>query len=54
LGNSTSSSAPVVSADGNKEMNKVFVGGLPPEIDRDALKEIFSEFAQVTHTVVMV
>ncbi|GKY92362.1 hypothetical protein MPSEU_000207100 [Mayamaea pseudoterrestris] len=52
--NETDSAAPAVSADGNKEMNKVFVGGLPAEIDRDALKDIFSEFAPVTDTVVMV
>jgi RNA recognition motif-containing protein len=24
--------------------NKVFVGGIPPHVDRDGLKEIFSEF----------
>ena len=47
-------STPTAVGDPNKELNKVFVGGLPHEIDRDALKEIFSEFAPVTDTIVMV
>lgn len=34
--------------------NKVFVGGIPPHIDRDGLKEIFEEFGTVVDTIVMV
>lgn len=34
--------------------NKVFVGGIPPHIDRDGLKEIFSEFGTVVDAIVMV
>ena len=32
---------------------KVFVGGIPPHIDRDELREIFQRFGPVTDTVVM-
>lgn len=34
--------------------NKVFVGGIPPHVDRDGLKEIFSEFGVVVDAIVMV
>jgi len=34
--------------------NKVFVGGIPPHIDRDGLKEIFEEFGTVVDAIVMV
>eukprot|EP00934_Nitzschia_sp_Nitz4_P003925 Nitzschia sp. Nitz4//scaffold4_size323378//70352//71376//NITZ4_000632-RA/size323378-snap-gene-0.444-mRNA-1//-1//CDS//3329553315//3915//frame0 len=34
--------------------NKVFVGGLPPNVDRDGLKEIFEEYGAVVDAVVMV
>ena len=34
--------------------NKVFVGGIPPHIDRDGLKEIFEEFGPVVDAIVMV
>lgn len=33
---------------------KVFVGGLPPHVDRDELRQIFSEFGPVTDAIVMV
>lgn len=33
--------------------NKVFVGGIPPNIDRDALKGIFEEFGPVVDAIVM-
>jgi len=33
---------------------KVFVGGIPPHIDRDGLKEIFEEFGTVVDSIVMV
>jgi RNA recognition motif-containing protein len=33
--------------------NKVFVGGIPPHIDRDGLKEIFEEFGTVVDAIVM-
>jgi RNA recognition motif-containing protein len=33
---------------------KVFVGGIPPHVDRDELVQIFSEFGPVTDAVVMV
>jgi RNA recognition motif-containing protein len=33
--------------------NKVFVGGIPPNIDRDGLKEIFSRFGTVVDGIVM-
>jgi RNA recognition motif-containing protein len=33
--------------------NKVFVGGIPPNIDRDGLKEIFSKFGTVVDGIVM-
>eukprot|EP00523_Entomoneis_sp_CCMP467_P006330 CAMPEP_0168732568 /NCGR_PEP_ID=MMETSP0724-20121128/7837_1 /TAXON_ID=265536 /ORGANISM="Amphiprora sp., Strain CCMP467" /LENGTH=356 /DNA_ID=CAMNT_0008779589 /DNA_START=22 /DNA_END=1092 /DNA_ORIENTATION=+ len=32
---------------------KVFVGGIPPQIDRDQLREIFEQFGPVTDAVVM-
>lgn len=34
--------------------NKVFVGGIPPNVDRDGLKEIFSEFGAVVDAIVMI
>eukprot|EP00532_Pseudo-nitzschia_australis_P003242 CAMPEP_0168193986 /NCGR_PEP_ID=MMETSP0139_2-20121125/18931_1 /TAXON_ID=44445 /ORGANISM="Pseudo-nitzschia australis, Strain 10249 10 AB" /LENGTH=411 /DNA_ID=CAMNT_0008117443 /DNA_START=144 /DNA_END=1379 /DNA_ORIENTATION=+ len=34
--------------------NKVFVGGIPPNIDKDGLKEIFEEFGSVVDAIVMV
>eukprot|EP00531_Pseudo-nitzschia_arenysensis_P015512 CAMPEP_0116127832 /NCGR_PEP_ID=MMETSP0329-20121206/7042_1 /TAXON_ID=697910 /ORGANISM="Pseudo-nitzschia arenysensis, Strain B593" /LENGTH=372 /DNA_ID=CAMNT_0003621941 /DNA_START=42 /DNA_END=1160 /DNA_ORIENTATION=- len=34
--------------------NKVFVGGIPPNIDKDGLKEIFEEFGPVVDAIVMV
>jgi RNA-binding protein Musashi len=34
--------------------NKVFVGGIPPHIDRDGLKELFSQFGTVVDAIVMV
>lgn len=34
--------------------NKVFVGGIPPHIDKDGLKEIFEEFGPVVDAIVMV
>lgn len=34
--------------------NKVFVGGIPPSVDRDGLKEILSEFGTVVDAIVMV
>jgi len=34
--------------------NKVFVGGIPPHVDRDGLKEMFSEFGVVVDAIVMV
>jgi RNA-binding protein Musashi len=36
------------------EYQKVFVGGIPHEIDREALKDIFTEFATVVETIIMV
>ena len=33
--------------------NKVFVGGIPPNIDRDGLREIFEQFGPVVDAVVM-
>lgn len=33
---------------------KVFVGGIPPHIDKDGLKEIFEEFGPVVDAIVMV
>lgn len=33
---------------------KVFVGGIPPHVDRDELRTIFSEFGPVTDAIVMV
>jgi RNA recognition motif-containing protein len=33
--------------------NKVFVGGIPPHIDKDGLKEIFEEFGPVVDAIVM-
>ena len=33
--------------------NKVFVGGIPPNIDHDGLKEIFEEFGPVVDAIVM-
>ena len=33
---------------------KVFVGGIPPHVDRDELRAIFSEFGPVTDAIVMV
>ena len=33
--------------------NKVFVGGIPPNVDRDELKQIFEEFGQVADAIVM-
>jgi len=35
------------------EQNKVFVGGIPPQIDRDKLREIFEEFGAVRDAIVM-
>ena len=34
--------------------NKVFVGGIPPHIDKDGLKEAFEEFGPVVDAIVMV
>lgn len=34
--------------------NKVFVGGIPPHIDRDGLTELFSQFGTVVDAIVMV
>jgi RNA recognition motif. (a.k.a. RRM, RBD, or RNP domain) len=33
--------------------NKVFVGGIPPNVDRDELKQIFSQFGSVADAIVM-
>ena len=33
---------------------KVFVGGIPPHVDRDELRAIFEEFGPVTDAIVMV
>ena len=33
---------------------KVFVGGIPPHIDRDQLREIFQEFGPVSDAIVMI
>eukprot|EP00980_Cylindrotheca_fusiformis_P003131 scaffold721_cov131-Cylindrotheca_fusiformis.AAC.21 len=33
--------------------SKVFVGGIPPNIDRDGLREIFSKFGTVVDAIVM-
>lgn len=54
-GNEDSGTGPAESTSGQAaiEYNKVFVGGLPHEIDRDALKDIFSEFGPVMDTIVM-
>lgn len=35
------------------ENNKVFVGGIPPNIDREELKRIFEQFAPVVDSIVM-
>jgi len=35
------------------ENNKVFVGGIPPSVDRDELKRIFEQFAPVMDSIVM-
>lgn len=35
-------------------MTKVFVGGIPPSVDRDELKEIFSAYGPVVDSIVMV
>lgn len=35
------------------ENNKVFVGGIPPNIDREELKQIFEQFAPVVDSIVM-
>lgn len=37
----------------NAENNKVFVGGIPPSVDRDELKRIFEQFAPVVDGIVM-
>ena len=34
--------------------NKVFVGGLPPHIDSEGMREIFEQFGKVTDSIVMV
>jgi len=34
--------------------NKVFVGGIPPNVDRDGLQEIFEQFGRVVDAIVMV
>jgi RNA recognition motif-containing protein len=34
--------------------NKIFVGGIPPHIDRDSLKGIFEQFGTVLDAIVMV
>jgi RNA-binding protein Musashi len=34
--------------------NKVFVGGIPPHVDRDGLKDLFSEFGTVVDAIVMI
>lgn len=34
--------------------NKVFVGGIPPHVDRDGLKQFFSEFGPVVDAIVMI
>lgn len=33
--------------------NKVFVGGIPPNVDRDGLRKIFEEFGHVVDAIVM-
>ena len=33
--------------------NKVFVGGIPPNVDRDGLRKIFEEFGAVVDAIVM-
>ena len=33
--------------------NKVFVGGIPPHVDRDGLREVFEQFGAVTDAIVM-
>lgn len=33
--------------------NKVFVGGIPPEVDRDELKRVFEQFGAVVDAIVM-
>jgi len=35
------------------ENNKVFIGGIPPNVDRDELKQIFEVFAPVVDSIVM-
>jgi RNA-binding protein Musashi len=35
------------------ENNKVFIGGIPPNVDRDELKRIFEAFAPVVDSIVM-
>mmetsp|Transcript_23497 Transcript_23497/g.55689 ORF Transcript_23497/g.55689 Transcript_23497/m.55689 type:complete len:382 (-) Transcript_23497:100-1245(-) len=34
--------------------NKIFVGGIPPEVDREELKEIFERFGPVVDAIVMI
>ena len=34
--------------------NKVFVGGIPPTVDRDELKQIFEQFGPVVDAIVMI
>ena len=45
------SSAPEMTPE--QAQTKVFVGGIPPHVDRDELREIFQEFGPVTDAVVM-
>jgi RNA-binding protein Musashi len=33
--------------------NKIFVGGLPPHVDRDMLKQVFEQFGAVADAIVM-
>lgn len=52
-GNQNSSAAPATAVEEAVDYQKVFVGGLPHEIDREGLKEIFSEFGTVVDAIVM-
>lgn len=35
-------------------MTKVFVGGIPPQVDKDGLTEIFSQFGTVSDCIIMI
>ena len=57
-GGSTTAPATVKQEGGNmmspeQLQNKVFVGGLPPSVDRDALRACFEQFGSVVDSIVM-